>query len=550
MLHKLILLVSLYAIFGTVSAQDIMSVNWQENITSNSYINKVYDLETDSHGNVLMLGSFPVEANMPGQTLYGSTGEHLLSKQDTSGNLIYGINFGAQSYLAEGELEVSDDDDITIAVNYKGNFYWNDTVLTSSPNFTALVIKLDSALNLLWYVEAPCVKQNFAQLFTEGMVQDESENVYTCIRYMDSIDIDGTIYTNNGTSYGLVLSKFDSLGNHQWTRQYQSEPGSILSDIVVTYHPNSIGVPELIISGFHPSNTLYIDTIPIVLDTQSGAFISKLDINGNILESVRVRNVDYIIDFGFFENRIFFAGMFHDTLQWTGGSTVTINESAFIGELNDTLGIVNFVDLVTNASIHLKGFSISEKFGFVIHGNYHQEQFTVQSSLINLIGSPTNGAFLITFDQGFVLNQAKYVPASYFNFRKICIKDTLIYGAGIFENDLNFANSTDHSWNEDICVLRINDLSYLATFENLSLDDHFDEDRKISLYPNPAKDGLQFSGLQSSNAYQVSIYNLSGKLVMNTTIQQNTVTISDLPSGLYYLKLEGTSFEPLKFVKE
>lgn len=527
-----------------------MSVKWQQDLTSNSHINEIYDLETDSQGNVITLASFPVEANMPGQTLYGTTGEHFICKQDTAGNIIHAVNFGGQTYLAEGELEISNDDDITIAVNYKGDFYWNDTVLASSPNFTAVIMKLDSALNLLWYVEAPCVKQTFAQLYTEDMVQDEEESVYTCIRFIDSIEIDGTVYANNGTSYGLVLTKFDSLGNHNWTRQFQSQPGSLLQDIVLAYNDNTSGGSEVLISGYHPANTLYIDTIPVFLDSLSGLFITRLDVNGGILQSKRIRKLDQIIDFDFFEDRIFFAGMFHDTLSWAGGSTYSLNSSMCIGELNDTLEVINFYNLVSNSSLDLKGFVISEKYGFVLHGNYHQEPLTVQSTLINIVSSPYNGAFILTFDQTFTLDQAKYVPASYFDFQKVAVQDSLLYAGGIFENDLNFANESNHSWNEDVIVIRVGELNQLTSFENLSIEEWFIDNGTLQLYPNPAKDEIKILGLPISITQAVSIYNLSGILVKKTKASQNSVSISDLPGGLYILILDGITSEPLRFIKE
>lgn len=548
MIRILILIAFFNAIFGALTAQEIMSVNWQENLTSNSYIDHIYGIRTDSHGNAITLGAFPFQANLPGQTLYGTTGEYLLTKQDTSGNLIYGINFGAQTYMDAGELEISDDDEITILVNYKGNFYWNDTVLASSPNFTALMMKLDSSLNLLWYVEMPGVKVNFAQLYSEDMIQDENENIYTCIRFIDSIQIDGTIYTNNGTSYGLVMSKFDSLGIHSWTHQYQSGSG-LLTKIVLAFHSNVSGVSELIISGNQLSNTLYIDTIPFILDTLPGVFISKLDINGNILESVRVRNVNFIADFAFAENHIFFAGMFHDTIFHNGGFTVPIGTSAFIGELNQNSEIVNCVDLVTSSIQYLTGFNISSKYGFLLYGNY-QGILSIQSSAIVQVTSPPNGVFIASFDASFTLNEAKYVPATYFILKEIAIKDSLIYGTGIFENALEFANSNNNSWNEDIIVFRVNDLNQLNTFENLSLEENINEHHKIYLYPNPAQDIIQFSGLKDLKNLSVAIYSLMGKLIIETEIKENSISISDLPSGIYYLKMEGISFETLRFVKE
>jgi hypothetical protein len=526
-----------------------MSVEWQKNITSNSYIDHVYDLETDTLGNVYSLGSFPIQATISGQTLYGSTGEHLLTKHDTSGNLMYGINFGGQTYIDEGELEVSKDFDLTIALNYKGNFYWHDTILASSPNFTAIILKLDSSLNLLWYEEAPCLKVNFAQLYTDGMVQDEAENVYTCIRYIDSILIDGTIYTNNGTAYGLVLSKFDASGDHLWTKQYQSESGTILSKIILAYNPNVTGISEIIMAGYHPADTIYIDTVAYFLDTIGGAFVTKVDNAGNILESVRIRNVDYIIDFGFYENRVFFAGMFYDTIHWQGGFTVPTNESAFIGEFNDSLELLKIIDIKTSSPLYLNGFNVSDKYGFMLHGNYHNS-LSIQSSLISQVSSPPNGVFIATLDAGFILNEVKYVPASFFSLRKVRVLDTLVYGAGIFENSLNFANATNSGWNEDIVLFRVNGINQLSSFEGLSVEEEKNGIRNLNVFPNPSSEILYFSDFPSINDKEVLIYDPSGKLVLQTSIHQNSIVISELLEGFYFLKVDGIYSEPIKFLKK
>jgi hypothetical protein len=550
MIKKIILLAVVHVFFGAIFAQEIMSVDWQENITSNGYINQIYDLETDSHGNVLTLGYFPNEANILGQTLNGNTGEHFLSKQVASGSLLFAINFGAQSCISLGELELSDDDDdMTVAINYRGDFYWNDTVLTTSSNFTAIILKLDSEFNLIWFIESPCVKESYAQLYHTGMVQDEVGNIYTSVSFIDSISIDNVVYSNNGTAYGMVLSKFDSFGNHIWTHQYQSETGSTLTKIVLAYHPNINGVPELIISGHHPSSTLFIDSVPIILDSQSGAFISKVDVNGNILESIRVRNIDHIVDFGFAEDRIFFAGIFHDTVSWEEGSTISGSASAFIGELSHSSDLVNFIDLMSTSSINLKGFNISDEYGFVIHGNYNGT-LSFQSTVVSQVSSPSKGAFIASFDAGFSLNQAKYVPAFYFNFKELRFKDSLVYGAGIFEDDLEFSNSSNHSWNDDICVFRINDFNQLAIFENLSNDNEIGLLTNVSLFPNPTQDKIYFLGLDESKIYHVNIYNSMGKLIVRTSTNTNSIVISSLSVGSYILKFDEIQYKVLRFIKK
>jgi len=54
----------------------------------------------------------------------------------------------------------------------------------------------------------------------------------------------------------------------------------------------------------------------------------------------------------------------------------------------------------------------------------------------------------------------------------------------------------------------------------------------ITLFPNPANDFLQITGLQGTA--QLQIHNMLGQLVLNETIQENqSVSINHLPAGLF-----------------
>jgi hypothetical protein len=60
-------------------------------------------------------------------------------------------------------------------------------------------------------------------------------------------------------------------------------------------------------------------------------------------------------------------------------------------------------------------------------------------------------------------------------------------------------------------------------------------DQFIHIYPNPANEFLYIHGTDES--FTVAIFNLSGKLVMTKSIYTNQVDISDLPAGLYVIKI-------------
>lgn len=75
------------------------------------------------------------------------------------------------------------------------------------------------------------------------------------------------------------------------------------------------------------------------------------------------------------------------------------------------------------------------------------------------------------------------------------------------------------------------------------------EEQSIALYPNPVTDELHISTPQSC---RVEILNLQGKLVQSFELTAGTTTISveELPIGMYFLQAQGATFNSTRFVKQ
>jgi hypothetical protein len=60
----------------------------------------------------------------------------------------------------------------------------------------------------------------------------------------------------------------------------------------------------------------------------------------------------------------------------------------------------------------------------------------------------------------------------------------------------------------------------------------------VTIYPNPFSDSLQISGLQAKS--EVVVYNSGGSLVKGAFVSSDhgRIDLSDLPSGLYYLRIK------------
>ena len=68
--------------------------------------------------------------------------------------------------------------------------------------------------------------------------------------------------------------------------------------------------------------------------------------------------------------------------------------------------------------------------------------------------------------------------------------------------------------------------------------------RTITVYPNPANDVITLSNPQNINLRSVSIYDMTGRLIitkdLQAAIQESTVDISTLQSGNYLLFIKST----------
>ncbi len=85
---------------------------------------------------------------------------------------------------------------------------------------------------------------------------------------------------------------------------------------------------------------------------------------------------------------------------------------------------------------------------------------------------------------------------------------------------------------------------------SLGTNDLVAESKKVSLYPNPAKSTVSFKNADKIKS--VDIYESTGRKVKTVKLESESINVSDLKSGSYYLEItlnDGTlSFE--KLIKE
>jgi hypothetical protein len=71
------------------------------------------------------------------------------------------------------------------------------------------------------------------------------------------------------------------------------------------------------------------------------------------------------------------------------------------------------------------------------------------------------------------------------------------------------------------------------------------------IYPNPASNVLNIEGLSNTKDLTVGIYNIIGQQIMNPTLSQSSIDVSNLSAGIYVLRVSnGTQQEAITFTKQ
>lgn len=83
----------------------------------------------------------------------------------------------------------------------------------------------------------------------------------------------------------------------------------------------------------------------------------------------------------------------------------------------------------------------------------------------------------------------------------------------------------------------------------------FNNENTISVYPNPANDFLNFSGLKKNYNYSIELTDILGRIISTETISQTNTSfrknIHQLSTGIYFIKISfEDGYKVFRFVKK
>jgi len=72
----------------------------------------------------------------------------------------------------------------------------------------------------------------------------------------------------------------------------------------------------------------------------------------------------------------------------------------------------------------------------------------------------------------------------------------------------------------------------------------------VHIYPNPAKDFIQLTGIENGTISKITVTNLSGKEVLKSTLKNGKIDLSSLNSGIYIVSIQAeNASKNIKLIK-
>ena len=326
--------------------------------------------------------------------------------------------------------------------------------------------------------------------------------------------IAGETYSyGSGISDGYAL-KLDSLGDTLWTKTFGGAGKDAFYDVIETYNGN------LLFAGSKTS-----------VDGDTDYWLVKTDNYGNELWE-------------------YTAG---DSLGEVINKIIELNDNNyfFIGDKESTTG----------SNLVLEYQKISESGAYTLGNNYdylenESGKFIVQykNETDIILGGGTSsygngGSDILSFKvasggSGIIFDTAG-TPFDDLAEEADTTADKGLVIVGTTSGTNNgiksvFVMKKDTALNGTNAINEVFDATHIANIEN---------ETRLSFYPNPAADIITIIGVESSEKFTFTIYNIIGEIVQTGKTVNNNVNLKTLNTGVYFIDIPSLTKTPLKVTK-
>ena len=497
-----------------------LSQEWQKGcIGSKSGTAMINSIKHDATGNTYLQTRVTGNCDYFGTIINSAIPVTVISKHDSEGKLLWMNQIADISPDLFGPIFILDKDNNILTVGlFQTSLNIGTTTLTST-NFQ---------------YEAYAAKYNSDGVFLWAAKMNLSADVSTIITI--AADNAGNVIVTGVIDPANYLVKFDANGNQLWAKSFPMESRYIA--MVSTDGNNNIYLTsEIHLSDASGSTT--IGSIPLTQTKNDGSTaLIKFDANGNALWAktyggsaglgysdgwacdIKTDASGNTYLWGWCVNNAVFGA-------FTLTNPIGTGYSLYLSKIN-TEGEVLWANAVYEK---MNGFNYGDlldldKNGNVYIGGHFKDRISIEG--IEYVPEGFNDFFAIKYSNAGIFQWIKTIPANYNIINALSLKDNDVLSVAGFAG----INSTLGSFN----ISRLSGSNCMvATLGNLTTGIKETNISNISVFPNPVSSTLFLSGLTQNST--VSVFDLSGKLLINKSVLSNQIDVSKLTNGFYTIRI-------------
>jgi hypothetical protein len=242
-----------------------------------------YSVAVDGAGNVFLSGAFFGSVDFGGGPLTSAGDSDIfLAKFDSAGNHLWSKRFGDADSQANLIVAVDGAGDVLLTGGFSGSVDFGGGPLTSVGQQDVFLAKLDSAGNHLWSKRFGDADPQYGY----SVAVDGAGNVLLTGGFAGSVDFGGGSLTSVGQE-DVFLAKFDSVGNHLWSKRF-GDAGTNSMGLTVAVD----GAGNVLLTG-HFAGSVDFGGGPLTNATSWSMYLAKFDSAGNHLWSKGFGDSDY-----------------------------------------------------------------------------------------------------------------------------------------------------------------------------------------------------------------------------------------------------------------
>ena len=513
------------------------NVEWAHSI-GGSGRDQPQSIKSDQNGNVIVAGTFvgtPIYFSDSDIVLHGSDSTDIyLYKKSPSGELLW-----ATVLTSAGHEHVND-----IAVDSEGNVFiagWfrkpmtlgvegNQITLTSSGGQDGFIAKYapDGQL-LLAYSLGGEAKDEFLTISF-----DHEDNLVLSGRFFHNLDFDFSEDTHIENPNGLTFLKlttdleFISVTVFDMNQVFPTSVGCTAQGDMVFAGGRGISMAEGFVYKVNNNNELLWSVV----------------INGPVFQMVNDMHISQT-------GEIYIAGEFTKSTMFSSNSNNYVFQSdsesrdVFFAKLSSE-GVFEWIKVIGGSAFdEVSGIEADSHGNIILVGRYSGTMdFDPSLGTVELTpqGNASSYVAIYTAD-GAYMDVHSFQNSSYNSASGIALSPTNeLYVTGWFTENINFdSNQSGLSFYshgmQDTYLVKLD-----AMVVGLNESHHKPE---ISIFPNPANDQVN---IEAENLDKMQLFDIHGKLVLSKSSgfrqNNNTLTVSHLPAGIYFIRLSVNNHIP------